>query len=181
MLVLTITKDFDKLFKNSSLTAVAALSEFGRIMVVAVYVSLMFVVAVLSTKDGRTYRAGEMLDVVLAIERGNVRSAKGASTCMAEQIQSAEIVRFAKRVLIRRLFRNGEELRSDDFAAVLNIVSSRTGVRDSEVRTWQVKHSRWYVPPRARTNWPVRWPPHFAHTLLDCFPLGRERSREGEI
>jgi hypothetical protein len=111
-------------------------------MVVAVYISFMFVVAVLSTKDSRAYRAGKMFDVVFAVECSNVGTAKSTSTCMAEQIQSAEIIRFAKRVLIGRLFWYGKEFRSDNFAAVLNIVSSCTEVRDSEVRTWQVKHSR---------------------------------------
>jgi hypothetical protein len=156
MLILTIPEDFNKLFEDSSLTAVAALSEFGRVMVVAVYVSLVFVVTVLSTKDGRAYRAGKMFDVVFAVEGGDVGSTEGASTCMAEQVESAEVIRFAKRVLVRRLFWHGEELGRDDFAAVLNTVSNCTEVRGSNVRTWQVKHSRWYVPPRARTNWPVR-------------------------
>jgi hypothetical protein len=130
VLILTITKDFNKLFENSSLTAVAALSKLGRVMVVAVYVSFMFVVAVLSTKDGRTYRAGEMFDVVFTIERGNVGSTKSTSTCMAEQVQSAEIIRFAKRVLVGRLFWDGKEFGSDNFAAVLSIVSSCTEVCD---------------------------------------------------
>jgi hypothetical protein len=181
MLILTVAEDFDKLFEDSRLTAVAALSEFGRVMIVAVYVSLMFIVAVLGTKDGRAYGAGKMFDVVFAVECGDVGTTEGASTCMAEQVESAEVVRFAERVLIRRLFWNGEELGSDDFTAVLNTVSNCTEGRGSNARTWHVKHSRWYVPPRARTNWPVRWPPHFAHILLDCFPLGLERSREGEI
>lgn len=156
MLILTVAEDFDKLFEDSCLTAIASLSEFGRVMVVAVYVSFVFIVAVLCTKDSRAYRAGKMLDMVFAVERGDVRSTEGASTCMTEQVQSAEVICFAKRVLIRRLFWDGEEFRCDYFAAVLNTVSNCTAVCVLDVRTWQVKHSRWYVPPRARTNWPVR-------------------------
>lgn len=72
MLILAIAEDFDKLFENRCLTAIAALSEFGRVVVVAVYISFVFVVAVLSTKDGRAHRAGKMFDVVFAIERGDV-------------------------------------------------------------------------------------------------------------
>lgn len=143
MLVLTIAEDFDELFQDGGVTAIAALSKFGRVMVVAVYVSLVFVVAVLSAKDGRAYRAGKMFDVVFAVERSDVGSAEGASTCMTEQIQSAEVIRFAKRVLIRRLFWDGEEFRCDNFTAVLNTVSNCTEIRVSDVRTWQVKHSRW--------------------------------------
>jgi len=143
MLILTIAEDFDKLFQDGGVTAITALSEFGRVMVVAVYVSLVFVVAVLSAKYGWAYRAGEMFDVVFAVERGDVGSAESASTCMAEQVQSAEVIRFAKRVLIRRLFWDGEEFRCDNFTAVLNTVSNCIEVRVSDVRTWQVKHSRW--------------------------------------
>jgi len=119
MLILAITEDFDELFENCSLTAVAALSKLGRVMVVAVYVSLMLVVAVLGTKDGRAYRTGEMFDVVFTIERGDVGSTKRTSTRMAEQVQSAEIICFAKRVLIGRLFWDGKEFGSDNFAAVV--------------------------------------------------------------
>lgn len=72
MLILAIAKDFDKLFENCCLTAIAALSEFSRVVVVAVYISLMFVVAVLSTKDGRAYGAGKMFNMVFAVERGDV-------------------------------------------------------------------------------------------------------------
>lgn len=39
---------------------------------------------------------------------------------MAEQVQSSEVIRLAKRVLIRRLFWDGEEFGCDNFAAVLN-------------------------------------------------------------
>lgn len=132
MLILAIAEDFDKLLENSCLTAIAALREFGRVVVVAVYISLVLVIAILGAKDGRTYRAGKVFDMVFAIESSDIGSAEGASTCMAEQVQSAEVIRFAKRVLIRRLFWDGEEFGCDDFTAVLNTVSNCTGVRVSE-------------------------------------------------
>lgn len=50
----------------------------------AVYIALMFVVAVLGTEDSRTYRAGEMFNVIFAIKSSDIGAAKGASTCMAE-------------------------------------------------------------------------------------------------
>jgi hypothetical protein len=53
-------------------------------MVMAVYVALMFVVAVLGTKDSRAYRTGKMFNVIFAIESGDIGAAKGAPTCMAE-------------------------------------------------------------------------------------------------
>ena len=143
MLILTIAEDFNKLFENSRLTAIAALSELGRVMVMTIYVSLVFVVAVLSTKDGRAYRASKMFDMIFSVERGDVRPTQGASTCMTEQVQPAEVIRFAKRVLIRRLFGDGEELGCDNFAAVLNKVSNCKEICELDVRTWQVKHSRW--------------------------------------
>ena len=118
----------------------------------AVYIAFMFVVAVLGTEDSRTHRAGEMFDVIFAIESGDIGATKGASTCMAEQVQPAEIIRFAERVLIWGLFWNGKEFGSNNFTTVLRTVSNCTEVQVSALRTWHVKHSRWYVPPRARTN-----------------------------
>lgn len=52
MLVLTVPEYLDKLLENGGLTAVTALCELGGIMVVAVDISVMFVVAVLGSKDG---------------------------------------------------------------------------------------------------------------------------------
>lgn len=49
-----------------------------------VYIALMFVVAVLGTEDSWTHRAGEMFDVIFAIESCDVGATKSASTCMAE-------------------------------------------------------------------------------------------------
>lgn len=124
MLVLTIAEDFDKLFENGCLTAIAALGELCGIVIMAVYVAFVFVVTVLGAEDSRTHGAGKMLDVVFAIQGGNVRAAQSASAGMAEQVQSAEIIRFAKGVLIRGLLGDREEFRSDDFTAVLDRVSN---------------------------------------------------------
>lgn len=72
VLILAVSKDFDKLFEDGRLTAIAALGEFGRIVVMTVYVALVFVVAVLRAKHGRTYRTGKVLYVVLSIQGGDV-------------------------------------------------------------------------------------------------------------
>ena len=72
MLVLPIAEDFDKLFENGRLAAVAALGEFCGVVIMAVYISFVFVIAVLSAEYGRTYRAGEMLYMVFAIQGGDV-------------------------------------------------------------------------------------------------------------
>lgn len=52
VLVLAVPEDLDKLLQNGGLAAVAALRELGRIMVVAVDISVVFVVAVLGAEDG---------------------------------------------------------------------------------------------------------------------------------
>jgi len=72
MLVLAISEDLDKLLKNGGLAAVASLGKGCGIMVVTVDIAFVLVIAVLCAKDGRTYRAREMLDVVLALKRSNI-------------------------------------------------------------------------------------------------------------
>jgi hypothetical protein len=67
MLVLSITKDLNKLLENSGTTAIATLGKLGRIMVMAIYLSIMFVITVLSAKDCGTYRAREVVDVIFAV------------------------------------------------------------------------------------------------------------------
>lgn len=67
VLVLAITEDLDKLLKNCRLTSVALLGKLGGIVVVAVNLAIVFVVAVLGTEHGRAERAGEVVDVVLAL------------------------------------------------------------------------------------------------------------------
>ena len=46
MLVLPVAEDFDELLQDRCLAAVAALSELGRVVVVAVDAALVFIVAV---------------------------------------------------------------------------------------------------------------------------------------
>jgi len=119
MLVLPIPEDFDKLLEDGSPTAIAALGELCRVMIVAVDVAFVLVIAVLGAKDGRTYGAGKVFYMVFAIQGGDVRAPQGASAGVAQEIESTEIVGFAEGVLIRRLVGDREELGSNNFAAVL--------------------------------------------------------------
>lgn len=72
MLVLAIAEDLDELLEYGCSAAVAALGEFCGVVIMAVYISFVFVIAVLSAEYGRTYRAGEMLYMVFAIQGGDV-------------------------------------------------------------------------------------------------------------
>jgi hypothetical protein len=72
VLVLAVTEDLDKLLKNGGLASVTALGELGRVVVVAVDLAVVLVVAILGTKDGGAEGAGEVVDVVLFVEGGDV-------------------------------------------------------------------------------------------------------------
>lgn len=72
MLILSITEDLDKLFEDGGLTAIASLCKLSRVVEMAVDLGIVFVVTVLGAKDSRAYRAGEMFDVVLPIQGGDV-------------------------------------------------------------------------------------------------------------
>ena len=86
----------------------------------------MLIVAVLRAEDGWTYRAREVLDVVFAIECGNVRASKGASACKTKKIESSEIVGFAKRILVRWLIGYWKELGGNNLVAILQEVLAKT-------------------------------------------------------
>lgn len=92
-------------------------------MVMAVDLALVLVVAVLSSKDRGTDRAGEVINMVFSLERGDVRASEGPTTLEAYEVEAREVVGFAERVLVRRMVGNGEELGSDDFPAVLLKIS----------------------------------------------------------
>ena len=119
MLIHAISEDLHKLLQNRRLTPVALLRKLGRIMIVAVDIPFVLVIRVLSAEDGGTDAAGEVLDVVFAVEGGDVGAAESAAAGVAEEVEAAEIVRFAEGVLVRGLVGDGEEFRSDDFVAVL--------------------------------------------------------------
>ena len=94
MLILAVSKNFNKLFQYGCLTSVASLSELRRIVIMAVDLIFVFIVAVLCAKDGRTHRAGEVLDVVFSIKRRNIGTSKCSSTREAEKIETTEVICF---------------------------------------------------------------------------------------
>ena len=126
MLDATVAEDLDELLEDGGPTAIAFLSEPCAVVIVAVDRSFMFVVGVGGAEDGRADGAGEVFDVVLAVESGDVGAAKGAAASKAEEVEPSEVVGLAEWVLVRRLVRDGEEFRGDDLVAVLY------GVRVSE-------------------------------------------------
>lgn len=77
VLVLAVAEDFDKLLQYGRLAAAAALGKLGGVVVMAVHLPVMLVVAVLGSEDGRTERAGKVVDVVFSVEGGDVRPSKG--------------------------------------------------------------------------------------------------------
>lgn len=83
VLILTVPKDLHKLFQDCRLTAIAPLRVLGGVVIVAIDLSLVFVVAVLGTKDGGAHRAGEMFNMIFAVESGNVGTAKSTTTFVA--------------------------------------------------------------------------------------------------
>lgn len=85
----------------------------------AIDTALVLVVAVGRAKDGGADGAGEMLNVVFAVERSDVGATQSLSALEAEQVESAKIVGLAQRVLTRGLFGDGEEFRCDNLVAVL--------------------------------------------------------------
>lgn len=119
MLVLAIAEDFDELFEDRSLAAVAALGEFRRVVKVTKYTAFMLIIAVLRPKHGRTDRTGEMLNVVLAIKRRDVRASKRGPTLETQEIKSAEVISFAKRVLVRRMVGDWEKLRRYNLVTIM--------------------------------------------------------------
>ena len=110
MLVLSIAEDFNKLLQDGILATMTALCKAGRVMVVAVDIPIVLVVAVLSAEYGRTHRAGEVLNVVFAVEGGDVGAAQGTAASEAEEIEAAEVIRLAERILVGSFIGNREEL-----------------------------------------------------------------------
>ena len=88
-------------------------------MVVAVDTAVVLVVRILRAEDGGTHTAGEVLDVVFPVECGDVRASEGSTACVAEKIESFEIVSLAEWVLVRRLVGYWEEFGGDYLVAVL--------------------------------------------------------------
>lgn len=79
MLVLAISEDLDELLQDCRLAAAAALSELRGVVVVAVDLAIMLIITILSPEHCWTKRAGEMVDMILVIESGDVGPAESSA------------------------------------------------------------------------------------------------------
>lgn len=123
MLVVTVAEDLDELLEDGGMTAIASLGELSRVVIVTIDIPFVLIIRVLGTKDGRTDGAGEMFDVVLAIQSGDVRATQGAAACVTKEIQASEIISLAQGVLSTSVFGvDREEFGCHDLAAVLPII-----------------------------------------------------------
>ena len=129
MLIYSIPEDLDELFQNGGLAPIALLRKLCRIVEVAIDIAFVFVVGVLCAEDGGTDAAGEVLDVVFAVERGDVGAPERAAAGVAEEIETPEVVGFAQWVLVGRMVGDGEELGSYYFVAVLQSSPSSVCIR----------------------------------------------------
>jgi hypothetical protein len=86
VLILAISEDFDELLENGILAALTALRKFCRIMVMAVHVAFVLIIAIFSSELCRADGAGEMLDMILPVQSGDVGTSKSTTTRMAEEI-----------------------------------------------------------------------------------------------
>lgn len=99
VLVLAVAIYLDELLEDGSLATIAALSEAGGVVVVAVDVGIMLVIAVLGAENSIAHGTRKVIDVVFSIQSSNVGASQGASTLVAEKAESSKIVGFAKRIL----------------------------------------------------------------------------------
>ena len=83
MLVLTVPEYLHKLLQDCRLTAITPLSVLGRVVIVAIDFTLVLVVAVLGTEDGGAHGASEMLNMIFAVESGDVGTTKSTPTFIA--------------------------------------------------------------------------------------------------
>lgn len=119
MLIDAIPENLHKLLKNGGLAAIAFLRKLCRVVVVTVDRSFVLIIRVLCAEDGRADATGEVLDVILAVQGGDVGTSQRSSTCKAEEVEPAKVVGFAQRVLIRRSVGNGKKLGSYNLIAIL--------------------------------------------------------------
>jgi hypothetical protein len=74
MLILAIAEDFNKLFQDCCLASVTSLRKLSGVVIVTIDLAVVLVITILRPEYCRAYRAGEMVDVIFAIEGRDVRS-----------------------------------------------------------------------------------------------------------
>jgi len=110
MLVLAVSIDLDKLLEDSGPAASALGGVTERVVVMTIDLAIVFIVRVLWSKDSRADRTGEVFDVVLVVQGGDVASPEGLTAGMANHVQAAKVVAFTERVLSAVCLGNGKEL-----------------------------------------------------------------------
>jgi hypothetical protein len=74
MLILTITKDLNKLLQNGVVTTMTPLRKSCGVVVMTINVSIMFVVAVLCAEYCWAYGASEVLNMILSVQSSYIRA-----------------------------------------------------------------------------------------------------------
>lgn len=72
VLIDSVSENLHKLLKNGGLASITLLREFGRIVEMTIDISFVLVVRILSSKDCRAHGAGEVLNVILAIQCSDI-------------------------------------------------------------------------------------------------------------
>ena len=116
-LVALVPLDLDELLQDGRIASGAFRRPSGRVVIMTKHVALVLVIAILRPEQCRTDAASKVLDVVLLIAGGDVRPAEGGTARGADEVEPAEVVAFAERLLaVGRV--DGEEFLRDDVAAV---------------------------------------------------------------
>jgi hypothetical protein len=156
MLVLTVTIDLDKLLQDRGPATGTFDGITKRVVVMTIDFPLVLIVRVLRTKDSWANRTSEMLNMILAVKRSDIRAPERTSTGLAHKVQAPEIVALTERILLAVWLGDGEELGGDNLATVL--VRGRRGWGREEIGClWMnILHSSACNPMVYNTNqiWP---------------------------
>ena len=85
-----------------------------------IHLAIMLVITIMRPKHSWTHGAGEMIDVVFAIERCDVGPPERSAALVTEQPETSKVIRLAKRILSTSVLVVGrEKLGGDNLATVL--------------------------------------------------------------
>lgn len=94
MLIRSVPVELDIFFHDWQIAALTDLCVLCHVVLMAVDLAVMLVVRILGTEHDCTIRlaAAEMMEMILSVDSGDVRSAYGLTAAVAEQIMSLEVV-----------------------------------------------------------------------------------------
>jgi hypothetical protein len=92
MFILIIAINLDELLENSRLTSCAPNGKPSRVVKVAKDSLIMFIVAVLWSKDSWTDGAGKVLDVKFLAQCGNVATPQCTPAICADEIEPSKVI-----------------------------------------------------------------------------------------